>query len=84
MAWTIAKKTGRPLHPDLEAVYDWPNTITYIVGVRMRYDSYLELMEVPREEIWDYPHLIREHIDKLYPKPKNSSTIQVDAEDIDD
>lgn len=72
--WTIAKHTGRPLHPDLGDAWDWPHTITNVVALRQRYDSYQEMSEPPPEEWWDFPHLIRQHIDKLYPSHKKTTT----------
>lgn len=88
MAWTIAQKTGRPLHSDLTAAYDWPNTITLAVALRLRYDSYLELPEVPPEEIWDYPRLMRQWINRLYPQSSggevNGSYAEINTSDIED
>lgn len=84
--WTIAQKTGRPLHPDLVYVFDLPNTITLALALRMRYDSYMELTEVPPEEYWDYPHLIRQWIDRLYPSRGGEikgSYAEVNLEDIE-
>lgn len=73
------KNTGRPLHADLVNVWDWPNTITYLIALRSKYDSFAELSEVPPEEYWDYPHLIRQHIEHLYPgMNKSSADVSVD------
>lgn len=71
--WNIAKSTGRPLHPSLGDMWEWPHTITYVVALRQRYDSYLELSEPIPEEWWDYPHKVRMHVEKLYPSKKKTS-----------
>lgn len=71
--WGIVKNTGKPLHTDLIDIWDWPNTITYLVALRTKYDSFLELSEIPPEEYWDYPHKIRDWIERLYPGMKKSS-----------
>lgn len=71
--WNIAKSTGRPLHPSLPDVWNWPYTITQAVHLRQRYDSYLELTEAVPEEHWDYPHLVRRHIERIYPSKKKTS-----------
>lgn len=71
--WNIAKSTGRPLHPSLPDVWEWPHTITYVVSLRQRYDSYLELSEPIPVEWWDYPGKVRMHIEKLYPSKKKTT-----------
>lgn len=83
LLWSIVKNTSRPLHSDLTDIWDWPNTVTYLVALRQRYDSYLELSEVPPEEHWDFPRLIQLHIEKLYPSMKNKSSAEVDITDIE-
>lgn len=83
MMWAIAKATGRPLHPELgNDVWDWPHTITQVVALRQRYDSLQEMAEPPPEEWWDFPHLIRQHIEKLYPSSKKTAA-EVDVTDIE-
>jgi len=76
------KQTGRPLHADLVDVWDWPNTITYLVALRMKYDSFQEMSEVPPEEHWDYPALIRRHVETLYPGLKKTS-VEISADDVE-
>jgi AMMECR1 domain-containing protein len=49
----------------------------------MRYDSYLELPEVPPEEWWDFPDLIRRHIEKVYPHTKSSSSAEIAVDDVE-
>jgi len=83
--WSIAKSTGRPLHSDFQDVYEWPHTLTYTVALRQRYDSYLELIEPLPEEFWDYPHLVRDHIERIYPSSKKGrSSAEVDAGDVEE
>ncbi len=68
-------------------MYDWPNTITLAIALRLRYDSYLELPEVPDESIWDFPWLIRQWIDRLYPNKggeHHGSYAEVDSNDIEE
>jgi hypothetical protein len=48
----------------------------------MKYDSFLELSEVPPEEHWDFPHLIRQHIERLYPGMKKSSA-EISTDDVE-
>lgn len=38
----------------------------------MYYDSLQELPEQLPEEHWDYPHIVRRHIDKIYGKKKET------------
>lgn len=77
--WSVAQSTGRPIHPSLGDMWLWPHTVMYAVMLRQKYNSYLELSEAPNENIWDFPHLIRAHIEKLYPsKNKASGDIVVD------
>lgn len=76
--WAIAKDTGTALHSSLKNVVDFPHTITSAIALRRRYDSFYELPEIPPEEWWDFPHLIRRHIDKLYPSSKNRDNIVTD------
>ena len=83
LLWGIIKKTGRSLHPDLEDVWNWPNTISYLIALRTKYDSFLELSEVPPEEHWDYPYLINRWIERLYPNSKNKSSAEVDISEIE-
>jgi hypothetical protein len=71
--WTIAKSSGRPLHPCLETPWNIPYTIAHVISLRIKYDSYLELPEPVPEEYWDYPHYVRSHIEKLYPHTKKTS-----------
>lgn len=62
-----------------------PSTISYLISLRIRYDGYGELLEVPPEEHWDYPHLIRKHMEQLYPTlNKNKSNISVDEDEIEE
>ena len=81
--WRLTKNTSRPFHPDLADTWDWPNTVTFFVGLRMKYDSFLELSEVPPEEHWDFPHLIDKHIEKLYPHIKKASTVDLNLEELE-
>lgn len=68
----------------LGEIWDWPNTITYLIALRMKYDSFLELPEVPPEEHWDYPVYIKRHIEKIYPHTKtNKTSMEVDMEEIE-
>lgn len=71
--WHVAKSSGRPLHPSLQNAIDWPFTVSQVMMLRQKYDSYLELSEPVPEEYWDHPHLVRRHIDKLYPSKKKTS-----------
>jgi hypothetical protein len=80
--WSIVKTSGRPLHTSLTNVWDWPNTITTLIALRQRYDSFSELSEMPPEEWWDYPHLIRQHIEKLYPG-LNKSSAEFSTDDVE-
>jgi hypothetical protein len=82
--WSIVKTTGRPLHESLTEVWNWPNTITLFVALRQKYDSFMELSEVPPEEHWDYPRLIRQHIEKLYPGMRDKSTTDINLEEVED
>jgi hypothetical protein len=75
--WSIARSTGRPLHPDLVNMQEWPHTITTITALRQRYDSYAEFSEPLPQEHWDYPHLVRAHIDRMYPSSKKRTTHDV-------
>jgi hypothetical protein len=50
--------------------------------MRQRYDSYLELSEPVPEELWDHPHLVRRHIERLYPS-KNKTHADIDVGDIE-
>lgn len=82
--WSIIKASGRPLHPNLGEFWEWPHTITTIVALRMRYDSYQELTEPPPQEHWDHPDIIRSHIEKLYPSAKKGSTsVEIDMSDVE-
>jgi hypothetical protein len=80
--WNIAKSTGRPLHPSLPDVWDWPYTVAHAVMIRQRYDSYLELPESLPEEHWDFPYLVRRHIERVYPSSKKTQA-EVDVSDIE-
>lgn len=80
--WSVAEKTGRPLYPSLRDVWDWPYTVMTVVQLRRRYDSYLELSEPIPEEHWDYPHLVRRHIERLYPRQQKSE-LEVPMSDIE-
>jgi len=87
--WGVAKSTGRPLHPDFSDVWDWPHTLSYVVSLRQRYDSYLELIEPLPEEHWDYPHLVRQHIERIYPNSKNKRSggdevVEIEMADIEE
>lgn len=82
--WSIVKTSGRSIHPSLGDFWEWPHTITTMIGLRMRYDSYLELSEPPPEEHWDFPEIIRRHIEKLYPNIKGGSGAEISSEDIED
>jgi len=82
--WGIARNTGRPLWTDLEYASEWPHTLTHVVSLRQKYDSFLELSEPVPEEWWDIPHLVRRHIEKLYPSKKGSSVAEVNVSDIED
>lgn len=75
----MAKNTGRPLWFSIEEVIDLPHTLTYVIMMRQKYDSFSELSEPVPEAWWDYPHLVREHIEKLYPSSSKGgkSTIEV-------
>lgn len=82
--WNIAKTTGRPLHPSLPDMWDWPHTIANVVMLRQKYDSFGELSEPVPEEIWDFPHLVRRHVEKLYPSKNNKKTFaEVDMNEIE-
>lgn len=83
--WTIFKTSGLPFHPSLTYAREWPNTITQLLLLRKRYDSYQELSEPVPQEHWDYPHLVREHIDKLYPSRKNKklTSIEINSDDVE-
>ena len=81
--WSIAKSTGRPIHPQLPDMHEWPHTITACVTLRARYDSYQEFSEPIPQEYWDFPHLVRQHIEKLYPSSAKKSSHEVDV-DIED
>jgi len=61
-----------------------PNTISMLIKLRMRYDSYQELPEMPPEEWWDYPQYINAHIEKLYPSIKKNNSVEVEVEEIED
>jgi len=52
------------------------------VALRQRYDSLMELSDVPPEEYWDYPALIRRHIENLYPG-MNKSSADVSTDDVE-
>lgn len=75
---------GQPLHPILRDEPEWPNTITHIIALRMRYDSYQELIEVPPEEHWDFPSIIRSHIDRLYPNMKQKTSTEYSVDEVED
>lgn len=55
-----------------------------LIKLRMRYDSYQELPEMPPEEWWDYPQYINAHIEKLYPSIKKNNSVEVEVEEIED
>jgi len=80
--WSIVKATGRPLHPTLTDVWNWPNTITFFIALRQRYDSFAELSEPLPQEHWDFPHLIKRHIERLYPGA-NKSSADVEVSEIE-
>lgn len=69
----MTKTTGVPIHPSLHHPINWPYTVAYAVALRQQYDSYQELPEPVPEEHWDHPHLVRAHIQKLYPSPKKEA-----------
>lgn len=71
------------LHPSLYEEWDWPHTIVYVLALRRQYNSYLELPKPIPEEHWDFPHLVRQHIDDMY-SSKDKSTAQVDIEEIEE
>jgi len=50
----------------------------------MRYDSYLEMIEVPPEEHWDFPRLIRQHVERIYPSVKNKTSADISVDDVED
>jgi hypothetical protein len=50
--------------------------------IRQRYDSYLELPESLPEEHWDFPYLVRRHIERVYPSSKKTQA-EVDVSDIE-
>ena len=56
-----------------------PNTISLALSLRMQYNSYMEFSEPLPEEYWDFPHLVREHLEKIYPHMRKASeTIDVE------
>lgn len=72
--WSLVKNTGNAIHKGLPVnIWEWPNTVTFAIALRQKYDSFLELPEVPPEEHWDFPDLITRHIEKIYPHMKKSS-----------
>jgi hypothetical protein len=81
--WGLSKANGRAVHPDLETMWDWPHTITTACALRQKYDSFLELPEMPPVEWWDYPDYIDRHVEKLYPSSKKSH-YEVPLDDVDD
>jgi hypothetical protein len=63
---------------------EWPHTITTITALRQRYDSYSEFTEPLPQEHWDYPHLVRAHIDRMYPTRAGRSTHEIDSDSIEE
>lgn len=69
------------MHHSLEGEDFWPNTITYAIFTRMRYNSYQELVEPLPEEFYDHPVAVKRHLDKIYPHRKQKSLdvpVQID------
>jgi hypothetical protein len=82
--WGFAKLTGRPIHPSLKEVYDWPHTITTVCALRQKYDGFLELSEPPPIEWWDFPRYIQLHLEKLYPNMKEKKQhLEIDLDDVE-
>jgi len=81
--WGLTKLHGRPIHPELQDMYDWPHTITAICAIRQKYDGFQELPEVPPVEHWDFPAIIDRHIEKIYPSSRKKN-YEVDVTDVDD
>lgn len=79
----LSKLQGRPIHPDLPHVFDWPHTIVTVCALRQKYDSFLELTEVPPEEWWDHADYIEKHIEKLYPGSKKKTHLDIQLADVD-
>ncbi len=82
--WSLAKNTGRHIHQTLPVnLWEWPNTVTLAIALRQKYDSFQELTEVPPEEHWDFPYLIKRWIERLYPHTKNKSGADIDIGDVE-
>jgi hypothetical protein len=61
---------------------EWPHTVTTIVALRQRYDSFSEFSEPLPQEHWDYPHLVRAHIERMYPSASKKTSHEVDFNSI--
>lgn len=70
-AWRVLLKFSNGEF-SFENVVELPFTWTYAFTQRMYYDSLAELPEQLPEEHWDYPHLVRRHVDKIYGKKRES------------
>ena len=77
----MATETKRSLDTSLDCVRDIPNTISMAMMLRLQYNNYLEFSEPLPEEHWDFPHLVKAHIDKLYPGV-NKTTSEVSTEEV--
>jgi hypothetical protein len=63
---------------------EWPHTITSIVALRQRYDTYAEFTEPLPQEHWDYPHLVRAHIERMYPSRGGSTSHDINPDMVED
>lgn len=80
----LSKLQGRPIHPDLPHMHDWPHTISTVCALRQKYDSFQELLEVPPEEIWDFSFEIDKWIERLYPNSKKRTSLDIPVAEVDD
>lgn len=82
--WSLAKQTNGKMHHNLPMnLWEWPNTVTLAIALRQKYDTFQELTEVPPEEYWDFPFLIRRWIERIYPHMKNKSGADINPDDVE-
>lgn len=70
-AWRILVKLNGSFS-SFEDIVDLPFTWTYAFNQRMYYDSLQELPEQLPEEYWDYPHMVKRHVDKIYGRKRET------------
>jgi hypothetical protein len=84
----MAKDTGLPLVPGLDAAISVPHTISYAVLYRRKINSFAELPEEkqPPRNLWDKPYKLSLFFDEVFER-KNASKptkyIEFDFEDVE-